>query len=82
MCMSRLYKVLGPLGSEWVEVEDVHHVISRASLLAYDGDELSGGEWVSVLSGYVIDRVDAEEASRTAEEIRRAEAPWMKGVSS
>lgn len=82
MCVSRLYQVLGPLDAGWVEVQDVDRVISRASLLAYDGDELSGGEWVSVLSGYVIDRVDAEEASKTAEEIRRAQDSWVKGISS
>jgi hydrogenase maturation factor len=47
-------------------------VNSRASLLAYDGVELSAGDWVSVHSGYVIDRVDATDAARVVEEIRHA----------
>ena len=40
MCVSRFYKVLGHVGPASVEVEDVDHAISQASLLAYDGDEL------------------------------------------
>jgi hydrogenase maturation factor len=72
MCVSRLYKVLRNDGPAWVEVEDVDRVNSRASLLAYDGVELSAGDWVSVHSGYVIDRVDATDAARVVEEIRHA----------
>jgi hydrogenase maturation factor len=72
MCVSRLYKVLRNDGPAWVEVEDVDRVNSRASLLAYDGVELSAGDWVSVHSGYVVDRVDADDAVRVVEEIRHA----------
>lgn len=82
MCVSRFYKVLGHVGSASVEVEDVDRAISQASLLAYDGDELSAGDWVSVLSGYVIDRADAAEAASAADEIRRARASWVNGVGS
>jgi hydrogenase maturation factor len=77
MCVSRLYKVLGREDA-WVDVEDVDHVISRASLLAYEGEELDVGDWVSVHSGYVIDRVDAIEAARVVEEIRRATVSSVK----
>lgn len=82
MCVSRLYRVLACDEPAWVEVENVDHVRSRASLLAYDGARLSPGEWVSVHSGYVIDRVDAAEAASAAEEIRRAQASWAKGTAS
>jgi hydrogenase maturation factor len=74
--------VLGRVGPASVEVEDVDQVISHASLLAYDGVELSAGDWVSVLSGYVIDRADAEEAESATDEIRRARASWANGASS
>lgn len=72
MCVSRFYRVLRNDGPASVEVEDVDRVNSRASLLAYDGVELRAGDWVSVHSGYVIDRVDAADAARVAEEIRHA----------
>ena len=79
MCVSRFYEVRRRDGPAWVEVEDVNRVNSRASLLAYDGVELCAGDWVSVHSGYVIDRVDAIEAARVVEEIRRAKTSSVKG---
>ena len=79
MCVSRFHKVIRHDGAAWVDVEDVDHGISRASLLAYDGDELSAGDWVSVHSGYVIDRVDAVETARIVEEIRDAERACAEG---
>ncbi len=79
MCVSRLCEVLRRDGPAWVEVEDVDHVTSRVSLLAYDGVELCAGDWVSVHSGYVIDRVDAVEAACIAEEIRRTVSSTMEG---
>ena len=79
MCVSRFYEVLRRDGPAWVEVEDVNRVNSRASLLAYDGVDLCAGDWVSVHSGYVIDRVDAIEAARVVEEIRRARTSSVKG---
>lgn len=80
MCVSRFYRVTGHDGLGWVEVEDAERTRSRASLLAFDGDELLCGDWVSVLSGYVIDRVDAGEAERAIEEIRRVEASLAREV--
>ncbi len=82
MCVSRFYKVLRLVGTLSVEVEDVNHVIWHASLLAYDGDQLSVGDWVSVLSGYVVDRADTDEAAGAAEEIRRAQASLVNGGAS
>lgn len=79
MCMSRLYEVLRRDGTAWVEVEDVNHVRSRASLIVYGGAELCAGDWVSVHSGYVIERVDAIDAARAVEEIRRATTPSVRG---
>ena len=79
MCVSRFYEVLRCDGPAWVEVQDVDRVNSRASLLAYDGVELCAGDWVSVHSGYVIDRVDAIEAARVVDEIRRAKTSSVKG---
>ena len=72
MCVSRFCKVLRPAGPERVEVEDVNHVVFVASLVAYEDTNLAAGDWVSVLSGYVIDRVDALEASSVIEDIRRS----------
>jgi hydrogenase maturation factor len=66
-------------GLERVEVEDVNHVVSVASLLAYEDTDLSPGDWVSVLSGYVIDRVDALEASSVIDEIRRSRPTAVPG---
>lgn len=82
MCVSRFYRVLRREGLERVEVEDVNHVVSLASLLAYEDSELSAGDWVSVLSGYVIDRVDEVEAASATEEIRRAQASSETGGAS
>jgi hydrogenase maturation factor len=79
MCVSRFSKVLRRDGPAWVEVEDVDRVNSRASLLVYDGVELCAGDWVSVHSGYVIDRVDAIEAARAVEDIRRAQTSSLNG---
>jgi hydrogenase maturation factor len=79
MCMSRFYEVLRRDGPDWVDVEDVDRVNSRASLLAYDGVDLCAGDWVSVHSGYVIDRVNAIEAARVVEEIRRAKTSSLQG---
>ena len=79
MCVSRFCEVLRRDGPAWAEVEDVNRVNSRASLLAYDGVELCAGDWGSVHSGYVIDRVDAIEAACVVEEIRRAKTPLVKG---
>ncbi len=82
MCVSRFYQVRSCEGPKWVEVEDVHRVRSQASLLAFDDGELRPGDWVSVLSGYVIDRVDAVDAASVTEEIRRAETSWATGGAS
>ncbi len=81
MCVSRFYQVLGRDGPESVVVEDVEHVVSRASLLAYDGPQLVDGDWVSVHSGYVIDRVDATAAAEVVEEIRQAMSSARGGVA-
>ncbi len=73
MCVSRLYMIVAREDGPWVEVEDVFEQRSRASLLAYDGPELAAGDWVSVHSGYVLARVDAQEAQGVRNEIRRAQ---------
>ena len=72
MCMSRLYRVLGVEGSQTVDVEAVDGTRSRVSLLALDGAPPAPGDWVSVHSGYVIDRVDPLEAAVAVAEVRRA----------
>jgi hydrogenase maturation factor len=71
MCMSRLYRVRGNVGTSAVDVEDVEGALSRASLLALDGAPPAPGDWVVVHSGYVINRVDSLEAEGVAQEIRR-----------
>jgi hydrogenase maturation factor len=82
MCVSRFYKVLHRDGPHWVVVEDVERTWSRASLLAFDGDDLAEGDWVSVHSGYVIERVDRVAAARVVEEIRQALSSSSVGGAS
>jgi hydrogenase maturation factor len=72
MCVSRLYRVLGNVGTSAVDVEDVEGTPSRVSLLALDGLPPAPGDWVVVHSGYVIDRADGLEAHVVAQEIRRS----------
>jgi hydrogenase maturation factor len=81
MCVSRFYKVLRRDGPAWVEVEDVDRAVSRASLLAYEGDELSAGDWVSVHSGYVIDRAETALAAMAVQEIRQTQASQARGAT-
>ncbi len=74
MCLGLLYQVVALGESNDVQVESVEGARTRASLLAFQGVALVPGDWVCVHSGYVIDRLDAEEASATVEEIRCAKA--------
>ncbi|MGA3352030.1 MAG: HypC/HybG/HupF family hydrogenase formation chaperone [Acidimicrobiales bacterium] len=71
MCISRLHRVLGIVGSGTVEVEDVQGGRRRVSLLALDGPPPIAGEWLVIHSGYAIDRVDATEAEAVAAELQR-----------
>jgi hydrogenase maturation factor len=71
MCVSCLGKVLGSDGSETVLIENIDGLVTRASLLALDGPAPQLDEWVVVHSGYVIDRIDADDAVRSVAEIRR-----------
>lgn len=67
MCMSRLHRVIdvGKKGRLTViDLEGREHVVS---LLALDGETPTVGEWLVVHSGYVIDRVDANEAQLVAD---------------
>ncbi len=79
MCVSRFYRVLRHDGRNWVIVEDLNHDLSRASLLVYEGVDLFVGDWVSVHSGYVIDRVDGFAAAQAVEEIREAMSSMESG---
>jgi hydrogenase maturation factor len=54
------------------EVEDVDGVRHVVSLLALDGPVPAPGEWLTVHSGYAIDRVDPIEALAVRSEIREA----------
>lgn len=69
MCVSRLYRVVAVGEDERVEVEDAAGARSRASLLAYDGGPLRPGEWVVAHSGYVLERVDRDEAASIVAQI-------------
>lgn len=73
MCVSCLGKVLGSDGAKTVLVENIDGLVTRASLLALDGLPPQPDEWVVVHSGYVIDRIDADDAARAVAEIRRGE---------
>ncbi|MGD0054672.1 MAG: HypC/HybG/HupF family hydrogenase formation chaperone [Acidimicrobiales bacterium] len=83
--MSCLERVRCVDGSKMVQVENIDGVITRASLLALDGPTPAPGDWVVVHSGYVIDRLDADEAERTVEQLRLgallSESPDNGGIS-
>jgi hydrogenase maturation factor len=74
VCVSRLYKVVASNGARWVEVEDVEGHRTRASLLALEGPPPGPGSWVVAHSGYVLTRVDTDEAGAIASQIRAARA--------
>jgi hydrogenase maturation factor len=73
MCVSCLGRVLGSDGPKTVLIENINGLVTRASLLALDGLPPQPDDWVVVHSGYVIDRVDADDAVRAVAEIRRGE---------
>jgi hydrogenase maturation factor len=73
MCVSCLGRVLGSDGAKTVLVENIDGLVTRASLLVLDGLPPQPEEWVTVHSGYVIDRIDADDAVRAVAEIRRGE---------
>jgi len=56
MCMSRLHQVLRLTGVGVAEVEDVDGARHVVSLLALDGPTPAPGEWLTVHSGYALDR--------------------------
>ncbi len=68
--------------ANYVEVEDVDRARTRASLLAFDGPAPAPGDWVCVHSGYVIDRLDTNEAAAAVEEIRLAKAAFAESERS
>jgi hydrogenase maturation factor len=68
--MSRLHRVVRAMPHGGVEVEDVDGARHVVSLLALDGPAPVPGEWLTVHSGYAIDRVDAVEARAVQAEIR------------
>jgi hydrogenase maturation factor len=70
MCMSRLHQVLRLEGGGSVEVEDLDGVRHFVSLLALDGPTPVPGQWLTVHSGYAIDRVDAGEAEAVRDQLR------------
>ena len=69
MYMSRLHQVVRLEGAG-AEVQDLDGVRHRISLLALDGPSPAPGEWLTVHSGYAIDRVDAGEAEAVRNELR------------
>jgi hydrogenase maturation factor len=70
MCMSRLHQVLRLTGVGVAEVEDVDGARHVVSLLALDGPTPAPGEWLTVHSGYALDRVDSVEAQAVRSELR------------
>lgn len=73
--MSRLHRVRAADGPGRIEVEDADGTVHTVSLLAWEGPAPAPGEWVTVHSGYALERVDAEEAEATAALLRGAGAP-------
>jgi hydrogenase maturation factor len=55
-----------------VDVEDVDGGVHRVSLLALDGPVPERGEWLTVHSGYALDRVDRTEAETVVAQLRGA----------
>ncbi len=73
MCVSCLGRVIEIDGPKSVLIENIDGLVTRASLLALDGPVPRVDDWLVVHSGYVIDRVDAEDAVAAVAEIRRGE---------
>jgi hydrogenase maturation factor len=73
MCVSCLGRVVEDDGPKSVLIESIDGLVTRASLLALDGPVPQVGDWLVVHSGYVIDRIDADEALVAVAEIRRGE---------
>ena len=73
MCVSCLGRVVGSDGPKTVLIENINGLVTRASLLVLDGLAPQPDDWVVVHSGYVIDRIDADDAMRAVTDIRRGE---------
>ena len=73
MCVSCLGRVIENDGPKSVLIENIDGLVTRASLLALDGPIPEVDAWVVVHSGYVIDRVDDDDARFAVAEIRRGE---------
>lgn len=74
MCVSRVHEVVAVREAE-VDVRDADGSTHAASLLAYEGDALSAGDYVDVHSGYALsrlDRVEAVEVQALIDAARRA----------
>ena len=69
MCMSRLRHVVSCEGDARAIVDDPEGRRTSISLLALDGPPPQPGEWLVVHSGYAIDRLEADEAHRTLDEL-------------
>ncbi len=75
MCLSRLHRVVRATEPGRVEVEAADGTRSDVSLLALEGPAPVPGDWLTVHSGYAVDRVDAREAEAVVEDLRRAVGP-------
>ena len=73
MCVSCLGRVIGSDDINTVLIEHINGLMSRASLLVLDGPPPEPEDWVVVHSGYVIDRIGADEAVRAVAEIHRGQ---------
>ncbi len=75
MCVSRLHRVVRATNPGYVEVEAADGTRHGVSLLVLEGPAPVPGDWLTVHSGYAIDRVDAGDAEAIVSELRRAASP-------
>lgn len=68
MCTSRLHEVMRNTEAGTVVVRDLDGVEHAVSLLAFDGDEPTAGDWLVVHSGFALSRAEPDEVAATLAE--------------
>lgn len=63
MCTSRLHEVVRTTDGGSVVVRDLMGFEHTVSLLAFDGDEPAGGDWLVVHSGFALSRAEPDQVA-------------------
>jgi hydrogenase expression/formation protein HypC len=74
MCMSRFHRVVSLSDDGGIVAADIDGTSHKLSLLAYEGDPPTPGDWVVAHSGYALGPVDRAEAEVVLAEFRAGQA--------